>query len=145
MQLNSSSPTGNQWYRNGEVIAGATGQTLEITQSGNYHVEVTAASGCSATSETTVITSNSSGEIRTGKPTLLFPNLATDQVRLRFERKFYLEKISIIKLQGVLNNTLDIQRMTDEVTIDVADLVPEKYFLFVEGVGLQERLNLIKR
>lgn len=145
VQLISSSALGNQWLRNGEEIPGATGQSLEITQSGNYEVKVTASSGCTATSETTVITSNASGEIRSGNPSMLFPNPATDQVRLKFEREFYLEKVTIINSQGILNNTLDIQRMTDEVTIDVAGLVPGKYFLFVEGVGLQERLNLIKR
>ena len=45
--LTSSSPTGNQWYLNGNPIGGATNQTFVATASGNYAVTVTA-SGCSS-------------------------------------------------------------------------------------------------
>jgi hypothetical protein len=43
----SSSPTGNQWYKNGSQIIGATTQTYTATESGDYKVAVTSASGCS--------------------------------------------------------------------------------------------------
>ncbi len=45
--LTSSSTTGNQWYRNGTLIDGATNQTYSATATGNYTVVVTA-SGCSS-------------------------------------------------------------------------------------------------
>ncbi|MDP1623353.1 MAG: aryl-sulfate sulfotransferase [Bacteroidales bacterium] len=44
--LMSSSPTGNQWYLNGSLITGATGQYFEITLPGSYQVQVTGATGC---------------------------------------------------------------------------------------------------
>ena len=44
-QLSSSYPTGNQWYLNGVLIPGATGQTITPTTSGTYTVVVTQASG----------------------------------------------------------------------------------------------------
>jgi hypothetical protein len=43
--LTSSSPTGNQWYLNGQLIAGATGQTYVATASGTYTVVVSATTG----------------------------------------------------------------------------------------------------
>lgn len=43
--LTSSSATGNQWYLNGVLIAGATGQTYVATTSGAYTVVVTATTG----------------------------------------------------------------------------------------------------
>lgn len=45
IELTSSSPTGNQWYLNGNIISGATGQSYKPTQNGNYTVIVTAG-GC---------------------------------------------------------------------------------------------------
>ncbi len=47
--LTSSSTTGNQWYLNGVLIPGATGQTYTATSNGNYTVVVTT-SGCSSSS-----------------------------------------------------------------------------------------------
>jgi len=45
--LNSSTATGNQWYLNGTLITGATGQTYHADQSGNYTCIVTL-DGCSS-------------------------------------------------------------------------------------------------
>jgi hypothetical protein len=45
--LTSSSATGNQWYLNGSLIAGATSQTYTPTANGIYTVGVTA-NGCSS-------------------------------------------------------------------------------------------------
>lgn len=54
--LNSSGPSGNQWYRNGFLLVGATGSAYVATTSGAYAVTVTA-SGCrSASSAPTVVT-----------------------------------------------------------------------------------------
>ncbi|MBS1557193.1 MAG: T9SS type A sorting domain-containing protein [Bacteroidetes bacterium] len=46
--LQSNYAAGNQWYLNGSVISGATGQTLTLTQSGTYGLIVTS-QGCSVT------------------------------------------------------------------------------------------------
>lgn len=46
--LTSSSATGNQWYKGGAVISGATGQTYNATTSGIYTVVVTS-NGCHST------------------------------------------------------------------------------------------------
>jgi hypothetical protein len=43
--LTSSYESGNQWYRNGETIEGATGKSIEVTESGFYEVEVSV-NGC---------------------------------------------------------------------------------------------------
>ena len=51
--LTSSAPSGNQWYLNGVAIPGATGQTFEVTESGDYYVIVTL-SGCSSDPSNTI-------------------------------------------------------------------------------------------
>jgi trimeric autotransporter adhesin len=45
--LTSSAPAGNQWYLNGELITGATGQTYQAEEEGTYTVIVTL-EGCSS-------------------------------------------------------------------------------------------------
>jgi hypothetical protein len=53
--LTSSSATGNQWYLNGTLIAGATGQTYTPTVNGVYTVKVTSNGCTSAASAGTTI------------------------------------------------------------------------------------------
>jgi hypothetical protein len=48
--LNSSVSTGNQWYKDGMKIEGATQSSVVITQSGIYSVTVTNEAGCSSVS-----------------------------------------------------------------------------------------------
>lgn len=49
--LSSSSSTGNQWFLNGNPIAGANAQSYNVTQNGNYSVSVTI-NGCTSYSDT---------------------------------------------------------------------------------------------
>jgi Secretion system C-terminal sorting domain len=56
--LNSSSATGNQWYKDGIIITGATNQTYTVTQSGNYTVKTTTNSCASNASAASVVTVN---------------------------------------------------------------------------------------
>ncbi len=49
--LTSNFTTGNQWYYEGNIIAGATAQTYKPTESGNYTVRVTLNSGCTLVSD----------------------------------------------------------------------------------------------
>jgi IPT/TIG domain len=55
--LTSSSASGNQWYRNGTLIAGATQQTYDATTSGAYTVTTTA-NACASSSIAQIVTVN---------------------------------------------------------------------------------------
>ncbi|SMD16445.1 DUF7507 domain-containing protein, partial [Pedobacter nyackensis] len=48
VMLTSSSPSGNQWYKNGVLIPGATNQTFNVNQIGDYTVKVTNTTGCAS-------------------------------------------------------------------------------------------------
>ncbi|HEY8733784.1 MAG TPA: hypothetical protein VIL90_04410, partial [Puia sp.] len=56
LRLTSSSPSGNQWYVGNNLIADSVNPTLTLKIPGSYTVKVTAG-GCSASSDTTVVTS----------------------------------------------------------------------------------------
>jgi hypothetical protein len=49
--LSSNFASGNQWYLDGELIPGATGQDFTALQSGNYQAIVTVNSGCTLQSD----------------------------------------------------------------------------------------------
>ncbi len=53
--LTSSTASGNQWFLNGNPVAGATGQTLAASASGSYTVQVTG-NGCTAVSPAVSVT-----------------------------------------------------------------------------------------
>lgn len=54
--LTAADGTAWQWYLNGDLIPGATGQSISASE-GSYHVVVTNAAGCSVTSEAILVTS----------------------------------------------------------------------------------------
>lgn len=74
--LHSSVISGNQWYKNGGLIAGATAQTYVVTSSGDYRVTVTdPVTGCSAASGTLAVVKTAIAIIETTGFTYgIFPN-----------------------------------------------------------------------
>ena len=61
--LMSSNGQSYQWYLNGVMLSGETGQLLNILGDGEYHVEVTDQNGCSTMSEMFDLTISSSIDI----------------------------------------------------------------------------------
>jgi hypothetical protein len=79
--LQSNYATGNQWYLNGNLIAGAASQTLSITQSGVYKV-VVSSQGCTTSVEKQLIVTgieNNSTDVK------VFPNPLTSNKMLSIE------------------------------------------------------------
>jgi gliding motility-associated-like protein len=82
--LTSSALTGNQWYKDGVLIAGAINQTYAPNESGTYTVIATNASGCSSIpSADEVITINPlPTPVISNGATLAFDNCATTVITL---------------------------------------------------------------
>ena len=81
--LTASAGSSYQWYLNGTVINGATGQTYVTQTSGDYKVEVTNAGNCSGTSASLHYTWLSITNINQNVSVNLYPNpTATGQFRL---------------------------------------------------------------
>ena len=64
--LSSSSATGNQWFYNGNIMAGRVSDTLNLGSSGNYSVEVTNSNSCTATSPPFSYSATCKADITTG-------------------------------------------------------------------------------
>lgn len=72
--LTSSASTGNQWYRNGKMISGATSNTYTVTQDGFYSVVVNTSSGCMSTASDEVFVYPTSLEEVVNNGMEIFPN-----------------------------------------------------------------------
>lgn len=82
--LNSSSATGNQWYKNGTIITGATNQTYNLTSNGNYTVVVTV-NGCNSAPSSSLSVTNVTG-IKEAELLKfeIYPNPTAGQLSLTF-------------------------------------------------------------
>jgi hypothetical protein len=102
--LTSSAATGNQFYFNGTLIAGATGQTYVVNGSattyGSYTVVVTNSFGCSsAASVATVVTTTRAGIA--GASLVVYPNpTPTGQVTLELSGFRSATQLAVIDALG---------------------------------------------
>ncbi|MBK0403311.1 T9SS type A sorting domain-containing protein [Adhaeribacter sp. BT258] len=74
--LNSSSTTGNQWFKNGTAIPGATAQVLNVSSNGAYTVKVTANGCTSDASNAVTITNTGISDDKNNLAVTVFPNPA---------------------------------------------------------------------
>ena len=130
--LSSSATANNQWYLNGTLIPGATGQTYLPTQSGNYRVDVSLANGCVAQSDNFayVILPANPGENDIGLT--VFPNPANTQINVLFAAKSTVNvNLSLVNVIGEneYTNKAVLNGGNFSTLIDVSKLAPGNYVL----------------
>ena len=117
VELSSSATTGNQWYKDGIAISGATAQTYSATTSGAYTVVVTR-TGCeSPASDATTVTVNNC---------ISLTNDAVTGINGKTGNPNVINALTNDKLNGVAVAIADVnltQISTDnpKVTLNVAD------------------------
>ncbi|MBK0403310.1 T9SS type A sorting domain-containing protein [Adhaeribacter sp. BT258] len=82
--LTSSSATGNQWYKDSNLITGATAATYTATANGNYTVIVTANGCASAVSNPVSILNTGINEAETRLELSVYPNPSAGLFNLAF-------------------------------------------------------------
>jgi hypothetical protein len=127
--LSSSAATGNQWYVNGTMIAGATSQTYSPTQSGVYTVQDTESSCASALSDGTTVTVTGIKTLSNDAALSIYPNPAKDVL--------YLEgtvvstssfNVTLCDMQGKI-----IENYTNATTVDVTPVPNGIYLLTIKN------------
>lgn len=94
-----------QWYFNGNAISGATGLTLNATNSGNYHLTATNAFGCTISSDTILITVvNGIAEGNGLQDVAIYPNPNNGMFTVAFE--LMTEAKVIITVSDLLGKTV---------------------------------------
>jgi hypothetical protein len=97
--LTSSSPTGNQWYRNDTLVPEATQPRYEVKQAGTYLVRVSGPCGAAIASDPIIIDVLGIEDIPATKLTL-FPNPATRAVTLQLPQGLTCSAIRMYTLTG---------------------------------------------
>ena len=82
--LVSSAASGNQWYRDGTPVNGATGQTYLPTATGNYTVVVTVNGCASAASDPFNYTPTGLVQLGEGQYLRIWPNPTETDIRIEF-------------------------------------------------------------
>ena len=111
--LTSNFPTGNQWYVNGQPIAGATGQTYLAPAPGTYTVQVTsngAPSCTSAPSAALIITTLGNAAARPGPSLTIAPNPTADG-RVRVALTGYAQAVSL-RVYDMLGRVVQQQQVS---------------------------------
>ncbi|MGB3464212.1 MAG: T9SS type A sorting domain-containing protein, partial [Cyclobacteriaceae bacterium] len=121
--LTSSSATDNQWYRDGEPVEGATGQTFTVYNSGEYMVSVSNTT-CETFSEPIEMNVTSVNELSAADILQLYPNPAQDVLSLQLSAGFHGSmSVVVISADGKVIRSFDsVVAPQETITLDIGDL-----------------------
>ncbi len=132
-----------QWLLNGAPINGATANTYNATTSGSYALQVTDTNGCSGISASSTVVGITATAFASGMQ--LYPNPATDQVRLRTKSPLF-EPVTIC-LYDQLGHRLHIRalpELTSDLTIDLKGYAKGMYLIeIVNAQGQRRAMRLV--
>ena len=110
-KLVSSYSTGNQWYRDGVMIPGATEQIYTPSESGMYKVEVSL-EGCSTSSARAFTVTDLEDESFFEGNVQVFPNPVSDLLTIKI-KEGNVESPRIVDMQGKLIGAFDMKQQKD--------------------------------
>src|SRR5690606_18591120 len=135
--LVSSSPVGNQWYRNGNILPGQTTQFLIVSQPGLYSVKV-AIAPCDTVGSALFNYNMPQSGIQTTAPTdhatyrlLVFPNPAHEMVQVRFaaeEKGVYGLILHDVQGRRMTGTEINVQQLENTVPYSLKGLAPGIYY-----------------
>jgi hypothetical protein len=138
--LTSSSPAGNQWYKNGVLIPGATNSTFATTANGIYTVVVTSNGCSSAVSNAVNITTTGITEDIAGLEAKVYPNPSNGMFSLEF-RKADNYEITVTDLAG--REVVRLKTKEAETQVDLGNAAKGIYLLKMESEGKTSIRKLI--
>lgn len=129
--LSSSYATGNVWYLNDTPIPGATNQTLTISESGVYKVEV-AVGNCTSSNAREYSITGLEDEL-SGSGVSYYPNPVTDLLTVRVANSDHVNRVDLISSTGVRLESAKIKN--NEAVIDMRDHPSGLYLIKLIGTN----------
>lgn len=145
-ELVSSATAGNQWYREGVAISGATGPVYKPSDAANYSVTTTVGGCTSAHAASVYFATTGIINIDNTQYISLNPNPATDFLLFNFNVTGATKlNIRLVDLQGKVVRTWLNQISSSRLY--VADLPPGLYLVKITGAGqkINHTMKMLKR
>lgn len=140
--LTSSALNGNQWFRNGIAIEGATGRTFNATAQGSYSVSVNIDGCVSQVSDSINLIVNS---FRNQQPRELsvFPNPVENYLQIRGVSG-PVRSIEMIDMTGRITNIV-FEESTDGIRANVSQLNPGMYIVRIQETNRSYSVKVMKK
>lgn len=140
--LTSSSATGNQWYKNGNIIVGAITQTLDVTEDGSYTVIVTTGGCTGPTSDAYVIVITGLGD--EGRLMKLYPNPASDVLKIEWTG-FSSDKAIQIRIVDMLGRVVMSHSVTTvDENLNIENISKGQHILLASQGNKNNRIRFSK-
>jgi hypothetical protein len=137
--LSSSYSSGNQWYYNGSILSGQTGQTYSPSVNGNYYVIYTDAIGCQSSSDTLNVNFVGIEQYSQQGNISVSPNPSKGIIKISGSN---ILRIDVYNPEGQLLLS-DATPHNEEALLDLSNLKPGLYFLAVSTNLSRTVLRLI--
>lgn len=142
--LYSSSPFGNQWYFNGQILFGDTNRIIVPLRTGYYTVKVKSAPGCESEISDPIYFISS---VEDDNPFVsIYPNPSNGNITVNFDEDVPLEYLTIKDILGIELIKLSKLELLANRNLDLTKLSNGAYFVTIKvgTVEIVKRVVLIK-
>jgi hypothetical protein len=139
----------NQWYMDGNIIAGATDSTHYATAVGSYNMMITNSDGCSDTAAVATIAVDTCAldvNVNSNKTVSnIYPNPTNDSFTIEFNSKSNNASIRLFGIEGKLLKIINEGSINGEnLNVDISDLNPGTYFMHVNTESKNSIHKIVK-
>ncbi len=134
-----------QWYRNGNMISGATSPTYQVTQIGNFKARITSEHGCHVFTNEVYVNPTSMEEYEFDMNSLfVFPNPASDEVYVFLETMVVNNTdFEISDITGKIVASYVIPAGDQKLMINVSNLAQGSYLVHLRGNSYSNTVRLL--
>lgn len=138
--LSSDQPSGNQWYFNGTLLNGQTGQDYIPTANGNYYVIYTDPNGCQSSSDTINVNFVGIAEIVGSEELQLYPNPSGGRFYLTLPQEVDTPvQAAVYDIRG----KRVFEGLVSSGLLDLSELESGMYWLILEGSGTRLKAKVL--
>jgi hypothetical protein len=134
--LTSNAGEGNQWYKEGVLIEGATSQSYEVVESGSYTLSVDNGNCSNFSNAVELEITSTFGEFEYDK-VLIYPNpIGNEDLSIKFgDQVGRFSSAVVVNSQGKTIQTLSVGKTTEGLEIDFNTYENGVYYINLVGVN----------